>query len=470
MGSRLDSFPAFYRIAGREVHVLGGGAAAAAKVRLLLETSARVSVIADDANDEIAALGAEGRIAHIARRWRPEDFAGAVLVFVALGAEEDDAAAADAARLAGVPVNVVDRPDLSDFTVPALVNRAPVAVAIGTEGAAPILARRIRSQIEGLLHPRLGALAVHAGELRATVGRTLADGVARRRFWERFFDGPAARAVLAGDGARAQAETLSALNRTGPEPGFVWLVGAGPGAADLLTLRAQRVLQAADVIVHDSLVPDEVVAMGRRDAVRIFAGKRKGRPSPKQEEIDALIVAHAREGARVVRLKGGDPMVYGRAGEEIAALEAAGIGYEIVPGVTSALAAAAEAALPLTLRGVASSLVFVTGHGAGGTDAAPWPALVGQGATIAVYMGKTVAGEAARRLRDAGLPERTPVAAIENASRPQMRLLGGVLADLPALAARGDLGGPVLILIGEALAGRLGHAEPLAMATPAVAA
>ncbi|WP_331283274.1 uroporphyrinogen-III C-methyltransferase [Futiania mangrovi] len=275
-------------------------------------------------------------------------------------------------------------------------------------------------------------------------------------------------AMPAGDDALGRARAHAATARC-VQPGFVWLVGAGPGAADLLTLRAARVLAQADVIVHDSLVPAEVLAVGRPDAARILAGKRKGGPSLKQADIDALIVAHARSGARVARLKGGDPMVYGRAGEEIAALEAAGIGYEIVPGVTSALAAAAEAALPLTLRGVASSLVFVTGHGAEGADAAPWPALVGQGATIAVYMGKTVAAEAAGRLLAAGLAPDTPVAAIENVSRRDMRLLGGSVADLPALAGRRDLAGPVLILIGDALSGRLGRAEPL-VPVPAAAA
>src|SRR5690606_27931736 len=227
------------------------------------------------------------------------------------------------------------------------------------------------------------------------------------------------------------------------EEGVVWLIGAGPGSADLLTLRAQRLLLEADVIVHDGLVPQEVVDMGRRDAERIAVGKAKGRHSVSQSEIDALIVRLARKGKRVARLKAGDPLVFGRAGEELAALKAAGIRAEVVPGVTAALAAAADAQASLTLRGVASSLTFATGHGAEGGEPAGWPAIAAVGGTVAVYMGRTVAQETQARFLAAGVPPDTPVVAVENAGRVSRRLLAGTLADLPALSARTDVDGPV---------------------------
>jgi uroporphyrin-III C-methyltransferase/precorrin-2 dehydrogenase/sirohydrochlorin ferrochelatase len=234
--------------------------------------------------------------------------------------------------------------------------------------------------------------------------------------------------------------------------GFVWLVGAGPGATDLLTLRAQRVLQEADVIIHDSLVPPEVIAMGRRDAERISVGKRKGRHEATQAEIDALLVREAQAGRRVVRLKSGDPLVFGRVGEEMAALAAANVPFEVVPGVTAAFAAAASARVPLTLRGVASSLVFASGHDLDGRTLPDWSGLALSGATVAVYMGRTVAAAVAERLAEAGLAPDTPVAAVENAARADERFLIGTLAELPALGERTDLTGPVLILIGRALA------------------
>jgi uroporphyrin-III C-methyltransferase/precorrin-2 dehydrogenase/sirohydrochlorin ferrochelatase len=371
-----------------------------------------------------------------------------------------------AARARNIPANAVDTPALCDFYTPAIVNRAPVAVAITSTGAGPVLAQKIRGRIEAMLPPRLGALARLGDTFRAAADRMLSKGQVRRRFWSAFFEGDVADAALAGrvDEARRLATRLLSKADT-TERGFVWLVGAGPGAADLLTLRAQRILQEADVIVHDALVPEAVVALGRRDAERIDVGKRKGAHSMRQDEINAILVREAAAGRRVVRLKGGDPLIFGRAGEEMAALRAARIPFEVVPGVTAALAAAAEAEIPLTRRGTASSLVFATGHDAGGDTLPGWAGLALSGATIAVYMGRSVAGRVAARLMEAGLGADTPVAVIENATLLERRMFAGTLGRLEAFAGSGDGDGPALILIGRAAAeGTLSVAEPLSPA------
>jgi uroporphyrin-III C-methyltransferase/precorrin-2 dehydrogenase/sirohydrochlorin ferrochelatase len=449
---KLAVFPAFHRVAGRRVVVVGGGAEAAAKIRLLAETSAEIVVFAPaldaEAGADVAAAHADWRGA------RPvlSDLAGAALVFAATGSEDDDREVAALAREAGVPVNVVDRPELCDFYTPAIVNRAPLAVAIGSEGVAPVLTRHVRARIEAMLSPAFGELAGLADRLRARVIGAFADVPSRRRFWARFFSGAVAERTFAGRHQEAEAEALKLLAEGTSRAGHVSLVGAGPGAADLLTLRAQRALQEADVIVYDKLVPEAVVAQGRRDARRIYVGKAKGAHAVSQTDINRLIVDEARAGHRVVRLKSGDPLVYGRAGEEIAALRVAGISFDIVPGITAAFAAAAEAEIPLTFRDCAHSLVFATGHDADGRTLPDWANLALAGATVAVYMGRSVAGEVAARLMEAGLKPSTPVAVIENASRADRRAYAGRLDELGLIASRPELIGPVLILVGEVVA------------------
>jgi uroporphyrin-III C-methyltransferase/precorrin-2 dehydrogenase/sirohydrochlorin ferrochelatase len=468
---RLTSFPTFHRISGRTVLVVGCGSAAAAKVRLLAETDARIVVIARSPSRELREDAARVGASLREEAFDARHLADATLVFAAAEAEAEDRVVADAARAARVPVNVVDRPELCDFTTPAIVNRAPLAVAIGTEGAAPVLARHVRAKIEAMLAPDIGRLAALAEGLRTTVAQMVPGGEARRRFWARLFDGPVAARALSGDIAGARSEAMRMMAACPDLSGFVWLVGAGPGATDLLTLRAQRILQEADVIVHDRLVPHEVVAMGRRDAHRISVGKAKGRHEATQGEIDAILIREAKAGRRVVRLKSGDPLVFGRAGEEMAALAKAGVPFEVVPGVTAAFAAAASAQIPLTLRGVASSLVFATGHDVDGRTLPEWGGLALSGATVAVYMGRTVAAAVAERLIEAGLQPDTPVAAIENAARADERVFAGRLRDLPALAERSDVSGPALIIIGEAVGhAALGAAFPLVERPPAAVA
>lgn len=450
---KLAVFPAFHKVAGRRVVIVGGGAEAAAKIRLLSETRAEIVVFATSLDRE---TGADLIAAH--GDWRGQgptlaDLAGAALVFAATGSEESDRAICALAREAGVPVNAVDRPELCDFYTPALVNRAPIAIAIGSEGIAPVLTRQVRARIEAMLAPRLGDLATLAEKLRGRVSAALTSLSDRRRYWARFFSGPVAEKVFAGRTAEAEDAALRALE-IDPNwaTGHVSLVGAGPGAEDLLTLRAQRTLQEADVIIYDRLVPEAIVAQGRRDARRVSVGKAKGAHSVSQDEINRLIVNEARVGRRVVRLKSGDPLIFGRAGEEIAALRAAGISFDIVPGITAAFAAAAEAEIPLTLRDVSSSLVFATGHTADGDTLPDWAGLALRGATVAVYMGRTVATKVASRLIEAGLSATTPVAVIENASRTDSRAYAGRLDELASLAGRAEITGPVLIIIGDVVA------------------
>ncbi|WP_028748118.1 siroheme synthase CysG [Rhizobium mesoamericanum] len=450
---QLSVFPAFFRVEGKIAAVFGNGEEAFAKVRLLLNTQARIVAYTDRPEADYHAFLIANRIETVRVGFAAEAVREATLVFAATGDAAQDRAIVDAARAKRVPANAVDQPDYCDFFTPALVNRAPVAVAIGTEGAGPVLAQMIRAQVDQLLAPSLGRLADLATSYRKTVEHLVPKGAARRLFWRRFFSGPVADAIANENAPQAHRAANSLLQSAEKVEGHVWLVGAGPGAADLLTLRAQRVMMEADVIVYDALVPQEIVDMGRRDAERLSVGKRKGCHSKSQEEINDLLAYLGREGKRVVRLKSGDPLVYGRAGEEMAALRAAGISYEVVPGITSAFAAAADFELPLTLRGVASSLVFTTGHDLTGAVLPDWASLAVSGATIAVYMGRTVAASVAERLMQAGLPAETTVAVIENASRSDRRLLHGILRDLPDLQHRDELTGPVMVIIGDAVAG-----------------
>lgn len=451
--TKLTTFPAFFRVAGKAVAVFGDGDEAFAKARLLCNTDARIVAFAADPEPAYRAFLEQEAIVHVAAGFEPGQVRGMTLVFAATGDAAMDREIAAAARVERIPANAVDQPEFCDFITPALVNRAPVAVAIGTEGAGPVLAQMIRAQVDQLLSPSLGRLAELANLYRKAVDVLLPKGATRRIFWRRFFSGTVADAVSQGNLSEARRAATRLLRRSERPDGHVWLVGAGPGAEDLLTLRAQRVMMEADVIVFDALVPQEIVDMGRRDAERISVGKRKGCHSKKQEDISTLLVELGREGKRVVRLKSGDPLVYGRAMEEMAALREAGISYEIVPGITSAIAAAADFELPLTLRGIASSLIFTTGHDLAGDVLPDWARLAVSGATIAVYMGRTVAASVAQRLMDAGLSPDTTVAVVENASRRDKRLLHGTLKDLPDFDHRDELTGPVMVIIGDAVAG-----------------
>jgi uroporphyrin-III C-methyltransferase / precorrin-2 dehydrogenase / sirohydrochlorin ferrochelatase len=450
---KLSSFPAFFKVAGRTVVIVGNGEEALAKCRLVEKTYATIRLFAPDAEPQLLAFVVQNSVDHRTVKVTLDTIKDAALVFAATGNDEEDRAIVALARSLRIPANAVDQPDQCDFYTPALVTRAPVAVAIGTEGAGPVLAQMIRARIDQMLPLNLGRVAMLAQSYRRAADVLLQRGSPRRAFWKNFFSGSPARHAEGGDLSEARRAATRLLRAGGVDEGHVSLVGAGPGAEDLLTLRAQRLLMEADVIVYDALVPEAVVAMGRRDAERIPVGKRKGCHLKSQKEIDQLLVALGKDGKRVVRLKSGDPLIFGRAAEELAALRTAGISHEVVPGVTSAFAAAADFALPLTLRGTASSLVFTTGHDLKGDTLPDWANLALGGATVAVYMGRTVAADVAKRLMTMGLPSDTPVAAVENASRADARLFHGTLNDLPALAEMDELTGPVMVIIGEAVAG-----------------
>jgi uroporphyrin-III C-methyltransferase / precorrin-2 dehydrogenase / sirohydrochlorin ferrochelatase len=432
----LNTFPLSFKVKGKSILIVGGSDEALNKVRLVSKTTASIEIISRHIEADFSGF----TVAISERAVTADDVARAALVFVAEESEDADLAKRETRRL-GIPLNVVDVPAECDFYTPSIVDRAPLTVAISTEGDAPVLARLVRARIEALLAPGLGKIASLAGGLRHRVESLIQDGAARRRFYEDL--------VTRTD---LDAETLLAQHAAGETgQGVVWLIGAGPGAEDLLTLRAQRLLQEADVIVHDQLVPAAVVQMGRRDAEQICVGKARGHHSFSQAQINTLIVRLAAEGKRVARLKSGDPMVFGRAGEEIDALRKAGLAYQIVPGVSAALAAAADTATPVTLRKVSSGFVMATAHGAEDSDLAHWAALANSGLTLALYMGKAIAAEVASRLVEQGAPADLPIGIVVNAGRVDSTSYAGTLGGLAASAVD-FVNGPAVILVGRAVA------------------
>lgn len=450
----MQAFPIFLSLRERPVLVVGGGEPAARKVELLLSAGARVTLIADTVVGEIAQLIAEGRISWAGRGFEDGDLSGMSLVIVA---SEDEALAArvsHAAQRICIPINVVDRPRLSSFIMPAIVDRSPVTVAISTGGSAPALARRLRAEIERALPAAIGRLARFAEIFREQVRRTLERPRDRRRFWDRVFAGRVGELALAGDEIAARRELIRLLDSTRHDKtpaGMVHLVGAGPGDPDLLTMKAHRLLQTADVIVYDRLVSREVLAMARRDAERLFVGKRRSEHALTQQQINERLVSLARAGNSVVRLKGGDPLVFGRGGEEIEALVRAGVAVEVVPGITAALGCAASAAVPLTHRDHAQACIFVTGQRSDGTVALDWPMLARPRQTVVIYMGADNIGLIAARLVEHGLAAETPVALIENGTTNQERRVVATLATIEQQAMHARLTGPTLCMIGEVI-------------------
>lgn len=452
----MRSFPIFVDVESAPPLVFGGGALAAAKARVLLRRSPRVEVAAAELSPAFDDLLKDGRIEPVAELPAIGTIRGRPLVISATEDEATDRRVAAIARSLGVPVNVPDRVDLSTFYLPALVERGEVVLAIGTGGRSPVLAQRLRTWLEQELHPRLGALAALAGEFRKQVNRALPAGPRRRQFWDALLGGPVARAVFAGRDAEARAlahRQLAGEQAAPDRPARVVLVGAGPGDPELLTLMAVRQIKAADVILYDDLVGREILDLARREATLLHVGKRGGRPSMPQQSIHRLIAEHAVPGATIVRLKGGDPFIFGRGGEEIAALRALGIDVDVVPGITSAVAAAAAARVPLTDRRLSRSVTFLSGHGphSGLPDFThlDLEALRDGGHTLAVYMAVRTADSLASALLDAGWPGTCPVLAVENVSRPEERQLLATIGDLAQGAAALGLTGPAVLLIGE---------------------
>jgi uroporphyrin-III C-methyltransferase/precorrin-2 dehydrogenase/sirohydrochlorin ferrochelatase len=437
------------------VVLVGGGEAARAKLRLLLSAEARVRWHAGDGDHDLSGLevGAAARVVRDGRDPLTADLSGVIAVICA-GAGDLGRAVAARARAHGIPVNVMDEPAHSTFIFPAVVDRGEVVVAVGTGGASPVVARRVRERIEALLPARLGELAGFVGRWRKTVQGRIPDFSRRRRFWERVVDGPIGAEVLAGR-SDAAARSLAAIRDPAAYAsdlaGFVTLVGAGPGDPDLLTVKALRALQDADVIFHDDLVSAEVLDRARRDAERVPVGRRVGQPGIGQDAINRLLIEAARAGRRVVRLKGGDPFVFGRGGEEIAALREAGVAYAVVPGITAGLGAAAAFEVPLTYRREALRITFLTAHRAQDAGTVDWSALTDIGMTVVVYMGTTAAPVIRDGLIAAGRSPRTPVGVFARVTRPDAHAVTGTLDDLPALAAQVG-GGPAILVIGDVVA------------------
>ena len=451
----MDYLPVFLRLDGHPVVVVGGGTVALRKAAWLRRAGARVTVVAPGVHAELAQQAARGELRQIAEEFTPEHLAGAVAVVAATADRATNASVAARARERGVPVNVVDDAELSTFIFPAIVDRSPIVVAVSSGGHAPVLARRVRQQIEALLPGRLGALARFMGAQRRSVHRAL-RAFARRGFWERVASGPVATHVLRGDAAQAERalgrELLAAQLTVGAVArlGEVYLIGAGPGDPDLLTLRALQLLQQADVILYDRLVSEAVLERARRDAERIYVGKESGDEDP-QQRIHELLLRLAREGKRVARLKGGDPLVFGRGGEEIEVLAAHGIPCTVVPGITAALGAAAAAELPLTHRGLASSVTLIAGRLSDG--ALPdWRFLANPQHTVVVYMGVAQLPDIVARLEAAGAAAGHPAAIIERATLPGQRILRGTLSNIVALAQAHRIEPPSILILGDVAA------------------
>ncbi len=445
----MKYFPLFTDLDNADVVIAGGGEQAAQKVRLLLKTPARITVIAETVTDELRSLGEDGTIMILPRAFRPDDLDGSRLVYAATADRARDAAVSAAAQTRGIPVNVVDAPTLSTFITPAIVDRDPVTVAIGTEGAAPVLAREIKTKLEAWLPANLGALAARAQSLRDLVAEKIPDVPARRRLWERLLSGPFRHAVL--NGADTEAGRILATALQGgemPAIGRVALIGCGPGDPDLLTLKALQRLQEADVLVVDLLVNPKILEYARRDAERIFVGKTPGGPTTAQAEIDRILVREAQAGKVVARLKGGDPFIFGRAAEEMVALQAAGISVEVVPGVTAAHACAARIGLPVTLRERVRQFSVVTGTTADGAPDLDWQALARKGSAFAIYMGVGNAPVVRGRLLSAGADPATPVVIVENGTHDNERAFATTLADITNCIDEHAIAGPAVIFVG----------------------
>jgi uroporphyrin-III C-methyltransferase/precorrin-2 dehydrogenase/sirohydrochlorin ferrochelatase len=450
----MSGLPIVLSVEAKAALVVGGQDRAVPKVRRLLAAGADVRVIARAADNCILRLAEQDEIVWEQRDFAPRDVEGAAVVFAATGIVEVDGAVASAARTAGTLVNVVDGPEFCDFSMPAIVDRDPVMVAISTDGAAPLLARKLRARIEAMLPENTGGLARFAAGFRSAVAATFPDARTRRRVWETVFEGKIADIALSGDLHRARREMLALINSPGAatDAGHAAIVGAGPGDPDLLTLRASRLLEQADVVIHDRLVGERILGHARRDATLVDAGKAPGHHKMTQDDINQTMIDQVRAGNRVVRLKGGDPFVFGRGGEEVDALRAAGLDAEIVPGITAALGCSAAAGIPLTHRDHAHALTLVTGQGHDGAPDMDWASVAQTNHTIAVYMGVANAGEIAARLIGHGRAAATPVAVIENGTLPEQRILASRLDDLGDLMTRDSVSSPALVVIGEVTA------------------
>ncbi|MDO9371645.1 MAG: siroheme synthase CysG [Gammaproteobacteria bacterium] len=447
----MDFFPIFLNIKGKPCLLVGGGDVAARKALQLLRAGAEVRVVAPAMGERLRALAEQHKMTQRSGRFEPADLEDCVLVIAATDDSAVNRAVHAAALQKNIPVNVVDNPALCSFIMPAIVDRSPMLIAVSSGGAAPVLTRLLRARLETLIPAAYGSLAALAARFREKVKQRFAHSEQRRRFWEDMLQGPVAERVFAGQEQAAEAALQAALENADAAAvtGEVYLVGAGPGDPDLLTFRALRLMQQADVVLYDRLIPEAILNLVRTDAERIYVGKRRSEHTLRQEMINRLLVQHAKAGKRVLRLKGGDPFIFGRGGEEIATLAEEGIPFQVVPGITAASGCAAYAGIPLTHRDYAQSCVFVTGQLRDGGMDLNWAGLIQPQQTIVVYMGLAGVDVLCRELIAHGLPAATPSALIERGTTPHQRVLVGTLGTLPEIIGNTEVHAPTLIIVGD---------------------
>jgi len=447
----MDYLPIFLNIKSKSCVVVGGGEIASRKAALLQDAGARIRIISPELGPTLSALRDSGEIEHEAREYSQGDLADAHLVIAATDNTQVNRQVSEEAQSRSIPVNVVDQPALCSFIMPAIIDRSPVIAAISTSGASPVLARLIRGRLESLIPAGYGRLAELAGSFRDRVKSRFENPTDRRRFWEDVLQGSVAERVFSGHLEEASQLMEQALTETKPTDGMgeVYLIGGGPGDPDLLTFRALRLMQQADVVVYDRLIAKPVLEMTRRDAERIYVGKENNHHVMCQEDINRLLADLAKQGKRVARLKGGDPFIFGRGGEEIDTLAAESVPFQVIPGVTAASGCASYSGIPLTHRDYAQSAVFVTGHLKDGSLNLNWKALAQPRQTVVFYMGLMSLPYICRELQAHGMPASLPAALVQQGTTPQQKVYTGTLATLPAIAEKHKPKPPTLIIVGE---------------------
>lgn len=447
----MDYFPLFLNLKQQPCLVVGAGGVAARKISLLCRAGADITVIAPEISDTVAAMQAEHNLNIIKKTFTANDLHHYRLVVSATNHEDVNQLVAKTAGEQNIPVNVVDNPALCSFIFPAIIDRSPIVAAVSSGGASPVLARLLRAKIESIIPPAFGRLGQLAEKFRMPVKQHIQIPAQRRIFWEQVLQGSIAELVFAGKEQEAERQIQQLLEQTDGSvvnKGEVYLVGAGPGDPDLLTFRALRLMQQADVVVYDRLVSAEILDLARRDAEKIYVGKQRDNHSLPQESINELLANLAKAGKRVVRLKGGDPFIFGRGGEEIETLMEQGISFQVVPGITAASGCATYAGIPLTHRDHAQSCTFVTGHLKDGSINLNWPQLAAPNQTIVIYMGLMGLEQICAALIAHGSPKDLPIALVQQGTTPQQRVITGTLATLPEKVVKEEIKAPTLIIIG----------------------
>jgi len=448
----MQYFPMFFKLEGRSCLVVGGGDVAARKVSLLLRAGGKVTVISPELCDSLRSRLDAGEIHVQQKKFEASDIGEYAAIIAATDDKTINRTISEIAQLKNIPVNVVDQPSLCSFVVPSIIDRSPVQVAVSTGGASPVLARLLRARLETMIPSAYGKLASLMEEFRDKVKKHVRDPDKRRHFWETVIQGPIAEMVFSGKEETAREAMHTAIDegeQAMPDRGEVYLVGAGPGDPDLLTFRALRLLQQADVIVYDRLVSEDILELARRDADLVYVGKERDKHTLPQEDINEMLARIAKKGKRVLRLKGGDPFIFGRGGEEIETLMQAGVPFQIVPGITAAAGAASYGGIPLTHRNYAQSVLFVTGHLKDGSMDLNWNALVQPNQTVVVYMGLLGAKQLCEKLIEHGMKPDMPIALVQQATTPQQKVFIGTLQSMPGIIDENTIKPPTLIIVGE---------------------